>query len=100
MLPFLGLSSVAKFITVAIDESWDSRDDLKAILSSEQSYKSFRAHLKTCIGACIPYLGMYLTDLTFIEDGNSTFLKPKDKELINFQKCVIGKLNFESSKVI
>jgi len=56
--------------------------ELKAILSSEQNYKNFRAYLKTCNGACIPYLGMYLTDLTFIEDGNPDKLG----ELHNFSK--------------
>lgn len=31
------------------------------------------------------YLGLYLTDLTFIEDGNPDFLKSSNK-LINFSK--------------
>ena len=57
-------------------------DDIKSILSSDSSYKSFRAYMKTCTGACIPYLGMYLTDLTFIEDGNPD----KIGELHNFSK--------------
>eukprot|EP00339_Tiarina_fusa_P025431 CAMPEP_0117002376 /NCGR_PEP_ID=MMETSP0472-20121206/4073_1 /TAXON_ID=693140 ORGANISM="Tiarina fusus, Strain LIS" /NCGR_SAMPLE_ID=MMETSP0472 /ASSEMBLY_ACC=CAM_ASM_000603 /LENGTH=1327 /DNA_ID=CAMNT_0004702717 /DNA_START=12 /DNA_END=3995 /DNA_ORIENTATION=- len=59
-------------------------NELKVILSSEQSYKNFRAYLKTCNGACIPYLGMYLTDLTFIEDGN----QDKLGELHNFSKRI------------
>ena len=58
--------------------------DLKDILSSESSYKTFRAYLKTCNGACIPYLGMYLTDLTFIEDGNPD----KTGALHNFSKRI------------
>ena len=32
---------------------------------------------------CVPYIGIYLSDLTFIEDGNPEFL---DENLINFQK--------------
>lgn len=59
-------------------------DELKTILSSDQSYKSFRAYIKTCQGACIPYLGMYLTDLTFIEDGNND----KIGDLFNFTKRI------------
>lgn len=31
-------------------------------------------------------LGVYLTDLTFIEDGNKDTTKAGDKELINFDK--------------
>ena len=59
-----------------------SYTELTEILSSDQSYKSFRAFLKTVDGACIPYLGMYLTDLTFIEDGNPD----KIGDLHNFSK--------------
>ena len=58
--------------------------DMETILSSDQSYKNFRAYLKTTNGACIPYLGMYLTDLTFIEDGNPD----KIGDLHNFSKRI------------
>jgi len=34
----------------------------------------------------LPYLGLYLTDLTFIEDGNADFVKSDDITLINFAK--------------
>lgn len=42
---------------------------LKDIMNSDQSFKNFRAHLKKCTSPSIPYLGMYLTDLTFIEEN-------------------------------
>ena len=32
---------------------------------------------------CLPFLGMHLTDLTFISDGN---VDPENSELINFSK--------------
>ena len=34
----------------------------------------------------VPYLGVYLTDLTFIEDGNSDFLPAPENHMINFDK--------------
>ena len=39
-------------------------------LSKEANWKKFREVLAQCDPPCIPYLGVYLTDLTFIEDGN------------------------------
>lgn len=34
----------------------------------------------------VPYLGVYLTDLTFIEDGNSDMLPAPQNNYINFDK--------------
>merc|ERR1712137_1393468 len=59
-------------------------EEIRSILSSQHNYKNFRAYLKTCNGACIPYLGMYFTDLTFIEDGNND----KIGELHNISKRI------------
>ena len=46
-------------------------ESLKDALSSSGSYKAMRNAIHMANPPCIPYLGMYLTDLTFIEDGNN-----------------------------
>jgi len=56
--------------------------DMKEKLESAHAYKVYRQTLATANPPCIPYLGTYLTDLTFIEEGNSAFYKG----MINFQK--------------
>lgn len=56
--------------------------DMQHALDSNQSYKGYRNLLLHANPPCIPYLGVYLTDLTFIEDGNPDFIG----KLINFTK--------------
>ena len=62
------------------------------LMSPHGSFKEYRRALGKSCSPCLPYMGVYLTDLTFIEDGNPDFLKDKyakEKEghqLINFRK--------------
>ena len=58
-------------------------DDLRETMSTQKNNKSIREVLRTVDMPCIPYLGMFLTDLTFIEDGNPDETK---EGLINFTK--------------
>jgi hypothetical protein len=64
---------------------------LDAIMQPNGAYKAFRDYLHTCRPPCIPYLGVYLTDLTFIEDGCKDVVMQGDKgsevKLVNFEKC-------------
>ncbi|KAJ3442232.1 ras guanine nucleotide exchange factor i-related [Anaeramoeba flamelloides] len=60
----------------------ETKNRLDSEMSSEQSYKKYRGILHAANPPCIPYLGVYLTDLTFIEDGNPN----KINGLINFSK--------------
>ena len=62
-------------------------------MSHEGSYRDYRMTLHNVDPPTIPYLGTYLTDLTFIEDGNQDM----DGQLINFDKrykvaAVIGEI--------
>jgi son of sevenless len=49
------------------------------VLSCSQAFRTF---LKRVDPPCIPYIGMYLTDLTFMEEGISN----NTGDLINFSK--------------
>lgn len=65
-------------------KSNDKFDEFKTLMSNRGSYKNFRHMLHNVDPPCIPYLGVYLTDLTFIEDGNPNTLN--ESGLINFSK--------------
>eukprot|EP01119_Soliformovum_irregulare_P016223 TRINITY_DN4671_c0_g1_i2.p1 TRINITY_DN4671_c0_g1~~TRINITY_DN4671_c0_g1_i2.p1 ORF type:complete len:599 (-),score=177.25 TRINITY_DN4671_c0_g1_i2:33-1829(-) len=55
--------------------------DLQDKLSSNRNFSQYRAILAAANPPCIPYLGTYLTDLTFIDEANDQY-----RELINFSK--------------
>ncbi|KJE92340.1 hypothetical protein CAOG_03326 [Capsaspora owczarzaki ATCC 30864] len=61
------------------------RQQFKAIedlVGASSNYKQYRTRLHNLDPPCIPYIGVYLSDLTFIEDGNSS----KVEGLTNFDK--------------
>ncbi|EGC37703.1 hypothetical protein DICPUDRAFT_46357 [Dictyostelium purpureum] len=65
--------------------------ELQQQLSSSQSYKEYRALLAKANPPCLPYLGVYLTDLTFFEEGNPDFIQG----YINFgkRKLIYGSIS-------
>jgi len=65
----------------------DVMDQLQQLLNPGSSFKSYRQELQKCRLPCMPYLGTYLTDLTFMEDGNPDFFASKGSApVINFFK--------------
>lgn len=40
-------------------------------MSTQQSFKNYRTALRDSSPPCLPYLGVHLSDLVFIEDGNA-----------------------------
>ncbi|CAI2173196.1 18774_t:CDS:2, partial [Funneliformis geosporum] len=58
---------------------------LNKIMNSTKNFAGYREMLHSVNPPCVPFLGVYLTDLTFIEDGNPNTLK-KARPLINFSK--------------
>uniref|UniRef100_A0A8D3EEA1 Ras-specific guanine nucleotide-releasing factor 1 n=1 Tax=Scophthalmus maximus TaxID=52904 RepID=A0A8D3EEA1_SCOMX len=58
-------------------------DKLQKLVSSEGRFKNLREALKNCDPPCVPYLGMYLTDLAFIEEGTPNYT---EDSLVNFSK--------------
>eukprot|EP01104_Vermistella_antarctica_P005909 TRINITY_DN16657_c0_g1_i1.p1 TRINITY_DN16657_c0_g1~~TRINITY_DN16657_c0_g1_i1.p1 ORF type:complete len:1049 (+),score=228.63 TRINITY_DN16657_c0_g1_i1:400-3546(+) len=58
-------------------------EELNELMNPNQAYSVYRSALHNVDPPCIPFLGVYLTDLTFIDDGNPD--RSKDG-LINFSK--------------
>ena len=58
-------------------------EKIEFLLSHKFSYREYRDHLHNINPPCVPYMGVYLTDLTFMMDGNPDFV---DGGLINFKK--------------
>jgi len=56
--------------------------DLSAMMSMEGSFKNFRNALAAAKPPCVPFLGVYLTDLIFIGEGNPDMIENR----VNFVK--------------
>ena len=58
-------------------------DKCSSVVSRERSFANYRKLLREVDPPCIPYLGMFLTDLTFIEEGSAAIIY---SDVINFGK--------------
>jgi hypothetical protein len=92
VLAGLNMSSVNRLrhtISLLSAKHMELKAALQQLVAPTQSFKQYRDALHQVTGACVPYLGVYLTDLTFTEDGNKdTVQKPNDAKLklINIKK--------------
>ncbi|KAL0088342.1 ras guanine nucleotide exchange factor domain-containing protein [Phycomyces blakesleeanus] len=58
---------------------------IRKLMGANRNFNQYRILVRSINPPCIPFLGIYLQDLTFIEDGNPTYLK-SSKDMINFAK--------------
>ncbi|RDW56663.1 hypothetical protein BP6252_14049 [Coleophoma cylindrospora] len=58
-------------------------ESMRRLMGSTKNFGEYRESLHLAHPPCIPFFGVYLTDLTFIEDGMPSF---KKSGLINFAK--------------
>ncbi|KAI8373371.1 ras guanine nucleotide exchange factor domain-containing protein [Choanephora cucurbitarum] len=63
----------------------NSLAQIRKLMGSNRNFQEYRIMIHSVNPPCIPFLGIYLQDLTFIEDGNPDILKTS-KSLINFAK--------------
>lgn len=62
-------------------------EDLMKHMDRDNNFRSYRESLKRVSGtACVPFTGLYMTDFTFILDGNPT--RVYNDRLINVEKFV------------
>ncbi|GAA5880559.1 hypothetical protein JCM3774_002009 [Rhodotorula dairenensis] len=58
---------------------------LNHVMKPDKNYKEYRDVLRKSAPPCVPFLGVYLTDWTFIGDGNPDILRERPHQ-INFNK--------------
>ncbi|KAI0881923.1 ras GEF [Annulohypoxylon maeteangense] len=59
-------------------------ETMRRLMASTKNFGEYRETLHAANPPCIPFFGVYLTDLTFIEDGIPSIIKKTN--LINFAK--------------
>ncbi|KAI5863217.1 ras GEF [Durotheca rogersii] len=59
-------------------------ETMRRLMASTKNFGEYREALHAANPPCIPFFGVYLTDLTFIEDGIPSLIKKTN--LINFAK--------------
>ncbi|KAJ5787362.1 hypothetical protein N7457_002352 [Penicillium paradoxum] len=74
---------LARTWAMVTERSCNMLRPLQAMIHHAQNYQAYRDILRASVSPCIPFLGLVLKDLTFIEDGNPA-LTPEG--LINFYK--------------
>ncbi|KAE9980590.1 hypothetical protein BLS_004135 [Venturia inaequalis] len=62
----------------------DTLESMRKLMGSTKNFAEYRDTLHKANPPCVPFLGVYLTDLTFIEDGIPSIIKKTT--LINFAK--------------
>jgi len=69
-------------------KAWDDYTELQYLISHNKSYANLRAQISNVAPPCLPCLGVYLQDLTFLEDGNPDYLNVEggEKDVLNIEK--------------
>eukprot|EP00049_Salpingoeca_infusionum_P004574 m.81089 g.81089 ORF g.81089 m.81089 type:complete len:1416 (+) comp12623_c1_seq2:371-4618(+) len=62
---------------------------LNELMNRDKSYGNYRFHVNKLEPPLIPYLGLYLSDVTFVHLGNPTLVRIQGTELVNFTKVTL-----------
>jgi len=87
MLGGLGNSSVhrlTKTFALLKPDKKKILEDMRVLTNSQKSWSNYRHTIHGINPPCIPFFGVYQTDLTFIEEGNPSKFS---SGLINYKKC-------------
>jgi len=65
------LKATWKEVTPELMEGWNM---IQALMSPERAFAAYRAELVSAVPPGVPFLAVYLSDLTFIEEGNDDLI--------------------------
>jgi len=68
------------------ERSRTQREQLDTLMHPQNNWLNYRTELKKVKGPVLPYLGLFLRDITFIEEGNVDYLAT---DIINFEKIML-----------
>ena len=67
-------------------------EDFKKIFVNTRNFRNFRTQFRNVSPPAIPYFGLFLQDLVFIDDGNASSIQHVNLKqhgfMVNFNKCV------------
>eukprot|EP00050_Salpingoeca_kvevrii_P021916 m.117881 g.117881 ORF g.117881 m.117881 type:complete len:1579 (+) comp9523_c0_seq4:72-4808(+) len=66
-----------------------SLEKINTLMSHERSFATYRAVVSSCQLPAIPYLGLFLTDITFVQQGNPDLIPLREGslvKLVNYSK--------------
>lgn len=106
----VGLESfyLSRMVDRAVDKGYDGPSEkytaninkAKELFNAEKSYKAFRTELENSKKPCLIPLGMYLTDYTFIDDGNKNQIdKQLNSEKLKMEGDLFEKLDENKPEV-
>uniref|UniRef100_A0A0W0FV06 Ras GEF n=2 Tax=Moniliophthora roreri TaxID=221103 RepID=A0A0W0FV06_MONRR len=59
---------------------------MRRLADHSRNYREYRTRLRNTAPPAVPFLGIYLTDVTFCREGNPSHRNSPDKKLLNFNK--------------
>ncbi len=83
------ISRITKLWSLLNEKFINLFNDMANLFTPDRNFITYRNKLKKVEGCCVPYLGLYLTDIIFANDGNPSFRSYKFNEehkIINFEK--------------
>ncbi|KAF2073684.1 hypothetical protein CYY_005001 [Polysphondylium violaceum] len=66
----------------------NSFNQLQNFLKTDENWKLYRQAVKSKEVPCLPYMGLFLQDINFVEDGNSNIVED-EHNYINFKKMTL-----------
>jgi son of sevenless len=89
LLTSLSLSYLMRMFQALPQKQKLQFEGLRKLADHSRNYSEYRSRLRNTTAPCVPFLGLYLTDITFCHEGIPSHRSPPsapEQRLINFNK--------------